>query len=106
MLRKGRLMPFFDGDRLGAFITFYITDDVRLYINAYPWTIMEDNPEGTICYISQLITDKNLKNAKLSYETWRRFKEYIKKNFSQVRYISWRRFDKIKKIIKIYTKEI
>ena len=106
MLKRGRLIPFFKGDRLVCAITFFITNDIEKYVQAYSWDALEDNPDGKIAYISQLITDKNSGNAKLSYEIWGRFKLYTKVNFPSVKQICWRRWDKINQVVRTYKKEI
>lgn len=106
MLKKERLIPFFAKNRLVCFITFYITNNEKPYIEADPWKVLEDNKDGSICYISQLYTDKNIDNPKISYEIWRRFKIYIKNSFPLVKYITWRRYDKKSQTVKTYRKEI
>src|SRR3990167_5006881 len=100
MLSKGRLMPLFDKDRLGAFITFYITNDEKKYTESDSWDVLDDNPDGKICYLAQLITDKDPKNPSLSYQAWHEFKEYIKLNFPLVKTLCWRRWDKKNFVVK------
>lgn len=106
MLEKGRLIPFILKGRLVCFITFYICNDETRYVNTNPWKVLEDNPQGKICYISQLLTDKNSDNPKISYEIWSRFKIYIQNSFPSVEYISWRRWNKLNEAVKTYKKEI
>ncbi len=106
MLKKGRLIPFIKDDKLVCFVTFYITDDESEYINAYPWDVLEDNPNGKICYVAQYLTTKVPDNPRLSYEIWHRFKIYIKTNFPTVKLICWRRWNNEKGIVKTYKKEL
>lgn len=106
MLRKNRLIPFFHRDRLVCFLSFYITDDECKYVDADPWQVMEDNIHGKICYISQLLTNHDKENPKISYIVWHRFKSYIKSSFPAVSEIRWRRWDRNKNQVKIYRKEI
>lgn len=106
MIDRQRLIPFIFNGRLVAFITFYITNDDKKYIEADPWDAMEDEGYGDICYISQLMTDKNKENPRLSYKIWHRFKLYIKRMFPSVKYIHWRRWDKTKLMVRTYKKEI
>lgn len=101
MISRNRLVPFIDKDRLVCFITYFITDET---IPSNPWQIVNDNDKGSICYISQLITDKHSKNPYLSYEIWARFKEYIKVNHPTVTTISWRRWKGDK--VNVYNKDI
>jgi len=104
MLVRGRLIPFFHQDKLVCLFTFYITDDETPYIQADPWMAQDDNPDGRICYVSQLLTLKEKENFKLAFTVWHRFKVYIKTNFPNVRQISWRRWDG--EITRLYKKEI
>jgi hypothetical protein len=105
MLHKGRLFPFIRGERLVCFLTYYITNNEKLYIDD-PWQISEDNEHGKLCYIMQLITDKHSENPKLSYEIWHNFKGHIKNKYSNVEKIIWRRWNWKKGKISIYSKEI
>lgn len=89
MAIMGRLLPLRVGDRLGGFITFYIGDDDEKYIRNNPWILLDDDPEGTIAYIDQLITDKHLSNPKLSLEVWRYIKGFFKNNYPNVKCIKW-----------------
>jgi hypothetical protein len=97
MLQRKRLVPFIEGDRLVCFITYYLSSkqDIHKYIT--PWKTIDDDDKGSICYISQLITDNHSRNPYLSYDIWARFKDYIKVTHPTVTTISWRRWkgDKI-----------
>lgn len=106
MLKKERLIPFFKNNKLVCFITFFITNDESKYANADAWEVLDDNPDGEICYISQLLTSKAPDNPKLSYEIWHRFKIYIKNNFPSVNEICWRRWNKLNQTVKTYKKNI
>ena len=96
MLEKGRLMPFIAGDRLGAFITFYICNkgEENKYLRDNMWSVEEDNPNGNCCYIDQFWSDNNLANPKMSYRAWKGFKRYIKNTFRNVECIVWKRWNK------------
>ena len=106
MLKKERLIPFFHRNRLVCFLTFYITNNENKYIEADPWEVLDDESDGKVCYISQLLTDKNSDNPKLAYEIWHRFKIFIKNSFPTVKQICWRRWDKLNQVVKTYKKEI
>ncbi len=106
MLHKDRLIPFFKNNKMICFLSFYITDNLEKYIQADAWEVLDDNPDGKICYISQLLTSKEPDNPKLYYEIWHRFKIYIQNNFNNVRFICWRRWDRKTQTVKTYKKEI
>ena len=105
MLSKERLIPFFRGDTLVCCISFFITNNPDKYIQRdNPWSVEEDNETGEVCYVDQLITTKLADNPKYSYETWHRFKIYIRNSFPTVKMICWRRYKD--GITKTYKKEI
>lgn len=106
MLKRDRLIPFFDKDKLICFITFFIGNNKDKYITENPWEILDDEPNGKVCIISQLLTDKtsHKENHKLCIQVWKRFKDYIKLNFPEVKEICWHRFLNGK--INIHKKEI
>lgn len=105
MLANNRALSFMVGDKLGGFVTFYITDNPEPYINADPWDVLADNSDGRICYINQLITDENTSKTHF-LKGWKQFKVFIKRTFKNVKQIHWRRWDKDKNIVKEYTKEL
>lgn len=108
MLRRERLIPFFDKDRLVCFLTFYIgrTDDEYKFVRDDMWQVVDDSNEGNCCFIDHLITDKHLVNPRLSYEIWHRFKKYIRMNFPNIKIIRWNRYNKITGEVRTYKKEI
>lgn len=106
MLEKNRAMSFFIGKRLGGFCTFYITDDIELYVKANPWDVLEDNKNGHICYVNQLLTDNDSSNVDFFYKGWMSFEKYIKENFKNVETITWRRYYKHNGKIRTYTRRL
>jgi len=74
-------------------MTFYIGNKQDEFIRDDPWTVVEDNEDGCICYIDQLITDKDKNNPGLSYSIWAYFKEYIIDKYPNVNEITWARYN-------------
>lgn len=106
MIKKDRLMPVIINGNLSAFITFYITNNEHEFDNADPFGIFDDNENGNLCYISQMITDLNPYNHNFSFYVMRSFREYIKRKFPNVKTIFWRRWYPEKFIVKIYKKGV
>lgn len=104
MLHKKRLIPFFAGDKLICFISFFITNNPNKYIQRdNPWSIEEDDPNtGKICYIDQIWSNRKAHNY--SFEIWRRLINFIKLNFPKVQEIYWHRWKNEQ--IHIYKKEL
>jgi len=96
MKNKGRLIPIIHNDRMCGFFTFYIdTKENEYKYNNNPWTSIKDDPEGSVCYIDQLITDNHSDNPKLAYRTWMNFKKLIKTNYPKVKIIRWNRWKSV-----------
>ena len=106
MLQKERLMPIIIEGRCLGFITFYICNDIKKYVEADPWAVLDDYCNGEIFYIAQLLTDKNRENPRIFLNYWNGFKKHIKIRFPSVKMIYWRRWDKQNKIVREYKKEI
>ena len=94
MLQRGRLIPLINGARLWGWITFYIcnTGDENKYLRRDMWSVEKENPNGNCCYIDHFITNKNPENSRLSLQSWREFKGYIRRVFPNVKIISWKRY--------------
>ncbi len=92
MLKNGRGFIYKENDRLVCLITFYICNNIKKYIEVDPWKVLEDNPNGYICYIAQLITDKHIDNIKLAHKIKQEFKNYIQNNFKNVEIFKHIRF--------------
>jgi len=90
MLEKNRLIPFYHNGKLKAIITFYITNDDERFIKADPWEVLDDEEDGFICYVAQLISDRDC--SPLSFKIWNDFKKYIENNFKNVEIIKWSRY--------------
>ena len=105
MLHKEQLFPFIRDGRLVCFITFVLLQKKEDAPKDH-WNDVENSPEGTVCYIMQLITDKHPSNPKLSYGIWKEFKEYIKYKFPKVESIFWKRYNKEKGEVHVYDKVI
>ena|SRR3990167_8833746 len=107
MLKKERLVSFYSKEKLVAFVTFYIggMDEQNKFFRKDSWEILDDNKDGSVCYIDQLI-NKDKTNLKEFFRGWIYFKSYLKKSFRNVRYVCWRRWNKKTNKVNFYSKEI
>ena len=97
MAAKERLVPVLDDvNKVIGFMTFYIGNgNVDKYIRHDMWSVLDDEPDtGEICYVDQLITNKDKLNPKRSFKTFNLFKQMIKERFPQVHTIRWNRYKK------------
>lgn len=94
MAQRDRLLSLFDdNNKMIAFITYYFgTGDMSKYINRDPWSIIEDEPNGDIMYIDQIISNKKEGNQVYSWQVWRNLIKYTKKIYPKVKEILWRRY--------------
>jgi hypothetical protein len=92
MLERDRLVPIMFGSKMVGFITYYIGSITDKYVRDDPWSILDDCPEsGTICFVDQLITNKEAGNWKHSRRVWRNFRDFIKNRYPKVHVIRWNR---------------
>lgn len=91
MLEKDRLVPIVMGDKLVGFITYYIGSVSEKYVRDDPWSVLEDNTDGSVCFVDQLITDKNKENIKFSRTVFKNFKNHIATKYPKVHVIRWNR---------------
>ena len=93
MYQRDRLMPIFYNNKLKGFITYYIGILDIKYYKYDPWQIIDDEPDiGTVCYIDQLITDKEKGNNRHSKYVFKMFIDYIKWKYPKVIYLKWARY--------------
>ena len=93
MLKKGRLIPIRKSDgSLAGIITFYIgTANADKYVRENMWEVLEDEPQGWICYVDQLLSNDKTHRFENSFVVWNNFKNYIKQNFPNVLWLRWNR---------------
>jgi hypothetical protein len=106
MIKKDRLMPIIINGKLAAFITFYITNNENEYDDIDSWAVLDNNENGHIVCIRQMITDRNPYNHNFAFHTFRSFRQYIKNKFPSVNLIIWRRYNFEQKVVKTYKKGV
>jgi hypothetical protein len=97
MMTKDRLIPIVKGNVLIGIITYYIgsSDNIDKYVRDDPWTVLDDEPTtGDICFIDQLIGDKEYKNFKESFKIFSMVCDHIQSKYPQVQLIRWNRVKK------------
>ena len=94
MLRNGRMFFYKHNGKLICIITYYIGIelDENRFIRDNPWEVVEDNPNGSICYIDHCIANKILDNKVLSFKAYSAFKKHIISIYPNVGLIRWNRF--------------
>jgi len=89
MLQRGRGHLFQKDGHIAAVITFFIGDDDAKYLyNHEPWTVVDDDPDGTTVYIDQLIVSGHQGNGCMHREL-AVFLRWVKKEFKNVKRAKW-----------------
>ena len=105
MLERERLVPIRFGSRMVGFITYYIGTNPDKYVRDNPWDVLDDEPTvGTVCFVDQLITDKNYENWKYSRKVWHDFRDFIRNSYPNVEVIRWNRVKE--GVVHVYYKSI
>ena len=91
MLTRDRLIPITVAGRMVGFITYFIGSDASKYVREDPWSAIDDNPDGSICFVDQLITNKDKENPKYSRTVLKSLIDIIRTKHPSVHVIRWNR---------------
>ena len=62
MLARGRAAMILNDGHVAGIVTFFIGDNDKKFLTHHvPWTIVEDDPDGTVIYIDQFLSS-NVRN--------------------------------------------
>ena len=93
MIKRNRFISLRYDNTLHGLLTFFIGDSKEdKFITKDAWKVVDDDSTGDTCYIDLLLTDKEPKNIKVSYMTWKFIKEHIKNSFPNVKKFRWNRW--------------
>lgn len=90
MIKRGRgTLGIKDGHLIGV-VTYFVGDDDDKYLKFHtPWTIVDDDPNGTTLYIDQLLVYKDKSTGhSLQRELTKLIKE-LKRQFPNVKRVKW-----------------
>ena len=91
MLECNRGHLFLKNGHVAAVATFFIGDDDGRYLyDRVPWTVIEDDPQGTTVYIDQLLIKDHSANGCMHRE-FAMFLRWIKEHFPNVKRAKWMR---------------
>ena len=86
MNKAHRLLPFRINGNIAGFVTFYITNNVDKFINRDPWEFLDDEEDGEEAYIDQCLTHRNVRSP---MEIWNYVKDYLSRNYPNIKKITW-----------------
>jgi hypothetical protein len=91
MEKRDRLIRIYDGDRLGAIITYYLGEkDDRKDM----WDIPVEDLESTTLHIDHLISKMEELNTRLTIAIWHNLKQILKEKHPHIKTIKWNRAGK------------
>jgi len=105
MMAGDRAMVFKYEDGVKCIITYFIgmLYDRNRFVNKEPWTIVPDNVDGSVCYVDQMITDKE-DNHTYSKKVWGMLVDHILNKYKDVKQITWNRYKG--GVVHVYSKSI
>lgn len=117
MIRRDRSALVLCDGKLVSVVTFFIgNDDERFLTHHVPWTIVEDDPNGTIVYIDQMITYKGRATHAFIHREFTNLLRSLKEKFPNIKTVKWirvgaqfRKHGKIEGVIngrRIHSKDI
>lgn len=76
--------------RLVSIVTFFIGDDDAKYLLYHtPWTIVNDDPQGTTIYIDQMLTYKGRSTYRYIHVEFGKLLKELKKKFPNIKTVKW-----------------
>jgi hypothetical protein len=90
MMERGRGTMLLKDEHLIGIVTYFVGDDDDKYLKYHtPWTVVEDNPEGTTLYIDQFLTQKSVSTARYIHKEFTKLLNDLKKKFPNIKQAKW-----------------
>jgi len=90
MLSRGRgTLGIKDGHLVGI-VTYFVGDDDEKYLTCHvPWTVVDDDPNGTTLYIDQLLVYKGRSTAGYIHREFTKLLKELKQKFPNIKRVKW-----------------
>jgi hypothetical protein len=90
MLARDRAVMVIKDDHLVSIVTFFVGDDDVKYLTGHtPWTLVDDDPEGTTLYIDQWLTYKGRETHSFVHREFTKLLKGIRKRFPNIKRAKW-----------------
>lgn len=90
MFERGRGLYVVKDDHLVSIITFFVGDDDAKYMTYHvPWTIVDDDPNGSTLYIDQMLTYKGRSTHAFIHSEFSNLLLQLKKKFKNIVKVKW-----------------
>jgi len=90
MLARDRAVMLVKEGHLVSIVTFFVGDDDDKYLTCHePWTIVEDDPNGSTLYIDQWLTYKGRSTAGYIHREFSKGLVSLKEKFVNLKRAKW-----------------
>ena len=90
MIKKERAIVDYKHGKIVGVVTFFIgDDDVKYMLDHEPWTVVEDNPNGSTLYVDQLIIAPDYREAVGLRQRFKLFVRQVKERFPNIKSVKW-----------------
>jgi hypothetical protein len=90
MVDRGRGTLGVKDGRLVSIVTYFVGDDDNKYLLFHkPWTVIDDDPQGTTLYIDQMLTYKGRSTYRIIHREFTRLLKQLKKQFPNIKRVKW-----------------
>ena len=90
MLARGRGVLIIQEGKLAGVVTFFVGDDDEKFLTHHtPWTIVDDDPMGTVLYIDQFIAYKGRSMMRKIHKEFSDGLKELKKKFPNITTVKW-----------------
>jgi len=90
MFERGRGVLVTNDGKLVSVVTFFVGDNDERFLTGHtPWTVIEDDPNGTTVYIDQMLTYKGRATHAFIHREFSNFLVQLKKKFKNIVKVKW-----------------
>ena len=90
MLARDRGVLIIRDGKLSGIVTFFVgDDDAKFLLYHEPWTIVDDNPLGTVLYIDQFLAYKGRSMMSQIHREFSGGLKELKKKFPNITKVKW-----------------
>ena len=90
MIKRGRGTLILKDGHLVSVVTYFVGDDDDKYLLFHtPWTLVDDDPEGTTLYIDQFLTYKGRSTSRYIHREFTKLLKELKKQFPNIKRAKW-----------------
>ena len=90
MLENERGVLITRDGQLVSIVTFFVGDDDKKFLTHHtPWTVIEDDPMGTVLYVDQMLTYKGRATHAYIHSEFTNLLKELKRKFINIKTVKW-----------------